>query len=241
MDPESVENILKDSLSLTFLGESPQDDERSQSNDGRLSYGHLLGSGTALPSLLSSVLPESPSLVVVTDYPDDIILNNLRDNVKRNEHAVSRGCTVLCGGYEWGHDVTYLLSLIPPSLHKSQFQRTTGYDTVFLSVLSHFDRSHGALLASLTAPLSTHHDARSYVAAGTYTRPAVCDAFLRAAERLGIMWMQSGGGDSTLDEDDRTWLGTLRVRELDKTQLGVRKGMCRWWVGRWSDEMLRME
>ena len=36
-------------------------------------------------------------------------------------------------------------------------------------------------------------------------------------------------------EDDPVWRGVLDVRGggLDAEQLGVRKGMCRWWVGRW--------
>ena len=68
-----------------------------------------LGAGCALPSLLLATVAEPPSLVVVTDYPDDIILGNLQRNVKRNFEHYTYGCNVLCLGYEWGKDVGALL------------------------------------------------------------------------------------------------------------------------------------
>ena len=68
-----------------------------------------LGAGCALPSLLLATVAEPPSLVVVTDYPDDIILGNLQGNVKRNFEHYTYGCNVLCFGYEWGKDVGALL------------------------------------------------------------------------------------------------------------------------------------
>jgi nicotinamide N-methyltransferase len=68
-----------------------------------------LGAGSALPSLLMSTLPNAPSLVVITDYPDDNILGNIKQNVARNSHLVVDGCTVICKGYEWGKDSRELL------------------------------------------------------------------------------------------------------------------------------------
>ena len=76
-----------------------------------------------------------------------------------------------------------------------------GFDVVILSDLLHFDRSHPALLASLTTLLTRAASARAYVAAGSYTRPAVCDAFLRLAEKSGIVWEQSGGGSGGAVDD----------------------------------------
>jgi len=68
-----------------------------------------LGAGSALPSLLMSTRPDPPSLIVVTDYPDDGILGNLRRNVDRNRALVAAGCTLECVGYEWGTDPSELL------------------------------------------------------------------------------------------------------------------------------------
>ncbi|ETW78129.1 hypothetical protein HETIRDRAFT_479321 [Heterobasidion irregulare TC 32-1] len=192
-----------------------------------------LGAGTALPSLLASVLPHPPALVVVTDYPDPVILGNLQRNVARNAHVAAPGCTVLCRGHDWGQDH-------PASLPTDkELSADSGFDVVILSDLLHFDRSHPALLASLTALLARAASARVYVAAGSYTRPAVCDAFLRLAEEAGIMWEQSGGGGGGGAEGGaEAWMGTMRVTGLQLDQLAARKAMCRWWVGRWSEAAL---
>ena len=103
-----------------------------------------------------------------------------------------------------------------------------GYDVVILSDLLHFDASHDVLLWSLAALLKKTADARTYVAAGKYTPGAVCERFLREGEKLGLVWEEG--------EEDAEWRGALSVRGggLDREQLGVRKGMCRWWVGRWA-------
>lgn len=90
-----------------------------------------LGAGCALPSLLAATLPKGKhaSLVVVTEYPDPLILNTLKGNVERarmqrgKPHPAVRGqesaeeseeqeggsCKIECAEYEWGSDVSHLL------------------------------------------------------------------------------------------------------------------------------------
>ncbi|KAI0266540.1 hypothetical protein BC834DRAFT_875036 [Gloeopeniophorella convolvens] len=193
-----------------------------------------LGSGTALPSLLASTLPDPPALVVVTDYPDDIILGNLKSNVDSNAGAVTSGCAVRCEGYEWGQDASHLLKSLAP---QGPLPLPGGYDAVILSDLLHFDRSHGALLDSISMLLARRPTSRVFVAAGIYTRTDVCTAFLHQAEKRGLLWIDSGAGENGREVDEE-WRGTLPIHGVDWDQLGVRKGMCRWWVGRWSDKHL---
>ena len=102
-----------------------------------------------------------------------------------------------------------------------------GYDVVILSDLLHFDASHGVLLSSLTSLLRKRASARTYVAAGKYTPEGVCRHFLEEGSKLGLQWEDGG--------EEEEWRGTLSVRGggLDREQLGVRKRMCRWWIGRW--------
>ena len=69
-----------------------------------------LGAGCALPSLLAATLQDAaPSLVVITDYPDEAILANLRKNVYNNLFRFSSSCVVTYEAYEWGADVSRLL------------------------------------------------------------------------------------------------------------------------------------
>lgn len=201
-----------------------------------------LGAGCALPSLLSSTLAEPPSLVVITDYPDETILGNLKQNVARNARSVAEGCTVHCIGYEWGTDPSPLLyallrPFLPSDTNSIPFRSllpasTRGFDTVILSDLLHFDASHDVLLASLTTLLRRAPDARAYVAAGRYTAPAHCAQFVRMAAEAGLV-LEEGTEDAV---EGGTWRGAMEVSGggLDRAQLGVRKGMCRWWVGRWA-------
>ncbi|KAI0720805.1 hypothetical protein C8T65DRAFT_632865 [Cerioporus squamosus] len=186
-----------------------------------------LGAGCALPSLLSSTLADAPSLVVITDYPDETIQNNLVSNVERNMPHYNPCTTVRALGYEWGQDTRPLLDLLP-ALPQISSTSDAGFDVVIMSDLLHFDRSHDVLIQSLTSLLRKDASARAYVAAGKYTQPHVCDNFVREARRAGIS-LEEG-------EVEPVWRGALEVSGggLDLEQLGVRKDMCRWWVGRWD-------
>lgn len=104
-----------------------------------------------------------------------------------------------------------------------------GYDIVVLSDLLHFHSSHSVLIKSLTALLSRVRTSRVYVAAGNYTRPDICDNFLRQGEHSGLIWEEQ---DNTGAEAQ--WLGTMPVPGLTKEQLAVRKNVCRFWVGQWA-------
>lgn len=68
-----------------------------------------LGSGAGLPSLLSSTLDAPPKSVLLTDYPDASITDNLQANVQRNLRNVREGCRVDWRPFEWGADVGPLL------------------------------------------------------------------------------------------------------------------------------------
>ncbi|TCD65221.1 hypothetical protein EIP91_002968 [Steccherinum ochraceum] len=178
-----------------------------------------LGSGCALPSLLCAISPQPASTVVITDYPDDTIMNNLKSNVSRNELHFTSACNVRVVGYDWGQSVEPLLSLSPSH---------AGFDIVILSDLLHFDQSHDDLLSSLTRTLRRSNSARAYVAAGKYTQSCHCDHFLELGRKAGLSW--------STGEEDPVWRGSMEVSggSLDREQLGIRKGMCRWWTGRWD-------
>ncbi|PPQ66528.1 hypothetical protein CVT26_009501 [Gymnopilus dilepis] len=176
-----------------------------------------LGAGSALPSLLLSSRPEPPSLIVITDYPDEGIMGNLRKNVDRNAAVVSEGCSVKCEGYDWGKDPQRLLDMVN--------RHSPGYDIVLLSDLVHFFDSHDALISSVTMLLRKQKEARVYVGAGKYTRPEVCDNFLLKSQSAGLEL------EEIYDDADGKWLGSLQVGNLDNEALALRKSNCRFWIG----------
>ncbi|KAF9256612.1 hypothetical protein L218DRAFT_881357, partial [Marasmius fiardii PR-910] len=180
-----------------------------------------LGSGTGLPSLLMATRTEPPNLVVVTDYPDEGILGNLKENVFRNASRYSSGCKVHLLGYDWGTDASQLKSLLPPNQN--------GFDIVILSDLLHFHSSHDVLVKSLSLLLSkSSPKAKAYIAAGKYTQPHVCDNFVKLAREAGFVIEEIL---PTAEESE--WLGG-QVSGLDKDALSTRKAACRFWTGRWS-------
>ncbi|KAF7316112.1 hypothetical protein MIND_00129300 [Mycena indigotica] len=176
-----------------------------------------LGAGTGLPSLLLSICDPPPASVIVTDYPDPGILGNLARNIERNKHLVSPGCDLHCCGHEWGTDVSAISSLSKRPDHK--------YDMIILSDLLHFHSSHAMLISSVVALLAT--DGCVHVAAGYYTKPHVCENFLRLAAESGLDFDEviAGGGE-------RDWLGFMDVGGLDKNALTLRKAACRYWIGK---------
>ncbi|KJA23109.1 hypothetical protein HYPSUDRAFT_40248 [Hypholoma sublateritium FD-334 SS-4] len=184
-----------------------------------------LGAGCGLPSLLLSTQPDPPSLIVLTDYPDDNILGNLKMNVDRNQHVVSSGCIVKWAGYKWGTDHLALLNLInaPSSANR-------GYDVMILSDLLHFADSHDMLISSITRLLAKKDDARVYIGAGNYTHHHVCRSFLEKGKEAKLIF-----DEIMVCEEDKKWRGKLAVSTLDNEALELRKNNCRYWVGRWSD------
>ncbi|KAG7091957.1 hypothetical protein E1B28_008346 [Marasmius oreades] len=180
-----------------------------------------LGSGCGLPSLLMATRKEPPTLVVVTDYPDEGILGNLKENVSRNASQYSNECKVIPLGYDWGTDTSHLKSLLSPT--------QDGFDIVILSDLLHFNSSHNALVKSLSLLLSKSSHSVAYIAAGKYTYPHVCENFIRLGRDAGFVIEELL---PTAEESE--WLGECQVGDFDKEALSIRKAVCRFWTSRWS-------
>ena len=120
------------------------------------------------------------------------------------------------------------MSIHSTLIFRSLVRDHDGFDIVILSDLLHFDQSHDVLLSSLARTLRRTSSARAYVAAGKYTLQHHCEHFLLEGEKAGLVWESQ--------DEDPVWRGEARVSGggLDREQLGVRKGMCRWWIGRWK-------
>ncbi|KAH7344500.1 hypothetical protein B0J17DRAFT_726641 [Rhizoctonia solani] len=177
-----------------------------------------LGSGAALPLLLSATMESHPSLVTLTDYPDETIISILHQNLAANQEQIKPGCSISAVGYAWGTDVSPLLSLA-----------TDGYDVLVLSDLLHFDSSHSDILSTVSQTLKRSPNARVYLAAGLYTREPVRQAFLRAAEEMGLDWKPV--------ENDGIWRAETQVKSdgeaWTREDLSARKANVVAWIGSW--------
>ncbi|KAG6901319.1 hypothetical protein C0995_013679 [Termitomyces sp. Mi166 len=98
-----------------------------------------LGAGGALPSILAA--KSGARKVVITDYPDDDLVDNIIHNVDANIPASERD-RVSVQGYIWGRTVDPLLETISTTNAKSVF------DLIILSDLIFNHSQHDALLTT---------------------------------------------------------------------------------------------
>ncbi|KAG6810733.1 hypothetical protein H0H92_010563 [Tricholoma furcatifolium] len=181
-----------------------------------------LGAGSGLPSLLLATTPESPALIVVTDYPDENILGNLKKNLDNNRKSFQPSCHIECAGYEWGKDADALLRIVGNSSGGQD-----AYDVVILSDLLHFHGSHDVLISSIEALLQRSKGATVHVSAGKYTHRNVCEDFLRKGHDAGLVFEEVDSAEE--------WMGSMEVVGLDHEALSLRKANCYYWIGRWGD------
>ncbi|KAK2459829.1 hypothetical protein APHAL10511_008150 [Amanita phalloides] len=100
-----------------------------------------LGAGGGLPGIVTA--KNGARKVVLTDYPDEPLLDNLRHNVEVNIPDTLRH-VVEVEGYIWGRNVSSLLRRLPDPL----VQSGSGFDLVILSDLIFNHSQHEALLST---------------------------------------------------------------------------------------------
>ncbi|KIY70044.1 hypothetical protein CYLTODRAFT_442264 [Cylindrobasidium torrendii FP15055 ss-10] len=101
-----------------------------------------LGAGGALPSIVAA--NNGAARAIVTDYPDDSLIDNMQYNVDQNVVASRRSHAVV-KGYIWGRPVESLLS----ELHAGE-----KFNLIILSDLIFNHSQHDALLSSCEQAIS---------------------------------------------------------------------------------------
>ncbi|EIM81525.1 nicotinamide N-methyltransferase [Stereum hirsutum FP-91666 SS1] len=106
-----------------------------------------LGAGGGLPSIVTAL--NGARKVVVTDYPDAALVDNLSFNVKQNvpEDMMQ---AVDVKGYIWGQTV----ALLRESITRSDEASSTGFDLIIMSDLVFNHSQHDALLTTAESTLS---------------------------------------------------------------------------------------
>lgn len=109
-----------------------------------------LGAGGGLPGLVAA--KNGASKVVLTDYPDADLIENLEYNVENNIPPSDRK-HVSVQGYIWGRPVESLLDALSPSLGSSE-----GFDLIIMSDLIFNHSQHDALLRTCRLALAPLRD-----------------------------------------------------------------------------------
>ncbi|KAI0764772.1 putative methyltransferase-domain-containing protein [Fomes fomentarius] len=124
-----------------------------------------LGAGGGLPSIVAA--KNGAKRVVITDYPDQVLVDNISHNVITNVEA-SRRDAVNVQGYIWGHTVRPLLDVLREDVNDHSF------DLIILSDLVFNHSQHDAMLSTCEDALSRTRPA-SVLCFFTHHRPHLAD------------------------------------------------------------------
>ncbi|KAI0746548.1 putative methyltransferase-domain-containing protein [Daedaleopsis nitida] len=137
-----------------------------------------LGAGGALPGLVTA--KNGAQRVVLTDYPDQALVDNITHNVRENIEESARE-HVAAQGYIWGHPVQPLFDL----LRDDGTDRT--FDLIIMSDLIFNHSQHDAMLSTCENALSKTRPT-SVLCFYTHHRPHLADRdmdFLTKARQRG--------------------------------------------------------
>ncbi|KAK4994112.1 Protein N-terminal and lysine N-methyltransferase efm7 [Elasticomyces elasticus] len=112
-----------------------------------------LGAGAGLPGLTCAL--KGAACVVVTDYPDEELIENIRYNITHCSLLPDQ-TSVHTQGYLWGASTDSLLSLLPAS-------NESGFDVLILADLLFNHSEHGKLVSSIQKTLKKTSEARAFV------------------------------------------------------------------------------
>ncbi|KAL8836338.1 MAG: hypothetical protein Q9170_002952 [Blastenia crenularia] len=119
-----------------------------------------LGAGAGLPSLAAAIW--GAKSVVMTDYPDEDLVENMRVNVDAARDVLPPSRTgVVVQGHVWGADARPLLAELPSDAR--------GCDTLVLADLLFNHSQHAALVSTIQATLARSPGARALVFFTPYT------------------------------------------------------------------------
>ncbi|KAH8808485.1 hypothetical protein F5884DRAFT_792386 [Xylogone sp. PMI_703] len=151
-----------------------------------------LGAGAGLPSLVSAVV--GARKVVVSDYPDPDLVQNLVFNVEANEGVIydldsggdkEKAKRIVVEGYCWGADVAPLLRHLDSSNKEDAGAK---FDVLILADLLFNHSEHAKLVDTIKRTLAKRVDARAFVFFTPY-RPWLFEkdvAFFQLAKDAGF-------------------------------------------------------
>jgi nicotinamide N-methyltransferase len=153
-----------------------------------------LGAGAGLPSLVCALL--GAEIVVVTDFPDPDLIENIRYNVEHCQESstiyepIDIEKVARVEGYLWGADPAILLTHIAPTStsRASPAQDPPGFDILILADLLFNHSEHAKLISTVQQTLSRSPSSKAFVFFTPY-RPWLLEkdlAFFGLAREAGF-------------------------------------------------------
>jgi nicotinamide N-methyltransferase len=154
-----------------------------------------LGAGAGLPSLICAA--RGARQVVVTDYPDTNLIQNLQYNIDHCDMIPSQ-VSIVATGYLWGNDAGKLISLLA--------EPANGFDLLILADVIFNHSEHQKLINTVKATLKVGSNAKALVFFTPY-RPWLLEkdlAFFDLARSNGfvVQKIMETTMDKVMFEDD---------------------------------------
>lgn len=111
-----------------------------------------LGAGAGLPSIAAAIL--GAQSVVVTDYPDVDLIENLQYNIDHCEQARKSSKISACG-YLWGNETSSLTASVQP--------QNARFDVLIMADILFNHSEHSKLIKTMQSTLSRSSDAVALV------------------------------------------------------------------------------
>lgn len=177
---------------------------------------HTLNSvGTGLCGILAAL--SGAMYTVMTDYPSEVGLNTLKDNVRRCIMPALQG-KVSVLGHAWGDSVNELVSTID----SGQL-----FDCILLADCLWMPDQHLALCQTLCATLEKSETARIHCIAGFHSGRKTVASFLNIASNVGLVLADTAWEQSTTAEK-RSWDPQRAEDEINERKRWVIVATLRW-------------
>jgi len=108
-----------------------------------------IGAAAGVPSIVCAI--KGARTVVMTDYPDPDLVDNMRRNASFSAPLIPDPTCLHVDGYKWGAPVDGLLSYLPPG--------SAGFDLLIMADVVYSHREHGNLITTMKRTLKKSPDA----------------------------------------------------------------------------------
>lgn len=112
-----------------------------------------IGAAAGVPSIVSAI--QGARTVVMTDYPDPELVDNMRQNAVDARDLIRNPACLHVEGYKWGSTVEPLLSHLPPGAE--------GFDVLIMADVVYSHREHGNLIKTMQRTLKKSADSVALV------------------------------------------------------------------------------
>jgi nicotinamide N-methyltransferase len=113
-----------------------------------------IGAAAGVPSIVCAV--KGARTVVMTDYPDLDLVDNMRRNATSAASLIPEGSRLHVAGYKWGASTDEIMSYLPSS-------GSTGFDLLVMADVVYSHREHGNLISTMQRTLKRTPDAVALV------------------------------------------------------------------------------